>query len=332
MSKELKIKGALSKDFQQIYIEDEPTGLFINNEGAIKSKSLKNDTSDEIFTIRGKVNIEHEDSLTINSSGGTTTFNSAGDIVAFRDLKSGRTVYSEGDVILDPAGTVYFDGGAHTYISEVSADVLDIFVGGDRMGRLDEANDRITLSTGKNVAALADGTEYSATDSAYAGMILGYTHLAPVINESVTLGTSYAVVDADAKVTFVAPPSGNVEIEIYFYRDSLSTNKTLYVALSDNATFNQASAELGDGSTAWDLLYDYGFNFADETDDITLTAKFVAGGLTAGNSYTYWFGAKTSATNTYIKYGGRTLTDPDRFYPPIIMKATALPASIHTDS
>ena len=37
MSKELKIQGALSKDFQQIYIDDEPTGLFINNEVKIKT-------------------------------------------------------------------------------------------------------------------------------------------------------------------------------------------------------------------------------------------------------------------------------------------------------
>jgi len=80
------------------------------------------------------------------------------------------------------------------------------------------------------------------------------------------------------------------------------------------------------------LAYVYGGDVADETDDRYNTIKFVAGGLTAGSSYTYWFALATSATTTRIRYGGRQDTDPDRFYPPIIIKATALPASIHTDS
>ncbi len=43
MSKELKIKGALSKDFQQVYIEDYATNIFINSEGEIRTSSIKND-------------------------------------------------------------------------------------------------------------------------------------------------------------------------------------------------------------------------------------------------------------------------------------------------
>ena len=40
MSKELKIKGALGKDFQQIYIGDQPTGMFINEDGKVSIKDL----------------------------------------------------------------------------------------------------------------------------------------------------------------------------------------------------------------------------------------------------------------------------------------------------
>ena len=180
-------------------------------------------------------------------------------------------------------------------------------------------------------AAKKDGTEFSSTGSAYAGMILGYTHLTRTDStESVELTTSYAVIDADAKITFTAPPSGNVEIEFSVYRDSSSSNRAVYFSLSDNATFNQASAQIGDGSSTYDLIYLYGFDTADETDDRYLTGKFVAGGLTSGSSYTYWLGARTNATITRLRWGGITATDPDRYYPPLVLKATALPSNIHT--
>ena len=40
MNKQLSIKGPLNKDFEQIYIDDEATGVFINNEGKIKGSNL----------------------------------------------------------------------------------------------------------------------------------------------------------------------------------------------------------------------------------------------------------------------------------------------------
>ena len=64
-----------------------------------------------------------------------------------------------------------------TYIKEISADKLLIVVGGDEMVTLDEANQRIILEASKLSYHIEGGTEYSATDSAYAGMILGYTRL-----------------------------------------------------------------------------------------------------------------------------------------------------------
>ena len=63
MKKELKIKNALSKDFQQIYIEDKPTNLFINEDGRIKTKSIKDDASD------GSLVISSDAKFLINSSG-----------------------------------------------------------------------------------------------------------------------------------------------------------------------------------------------------------------------------------------------------------------------
>ena len=78
----------------------------------------------------------------------------------------------------------------------------------------------LTLDSGGNITLDArlghflykhNGTEFSAANSAYAGMILAYT----VIGESTThttyaMTTSLAVPDSDMNVSFVAPPSGNV--------------------------------------------------------------------------------------------------------------------------
>ena len=51
MSKELKIRGTLSKDFQQVYIDDEPTGLFLNNEGKIKNSNMSSNNIDSSVKV-----------------------------------------------------------------------------------------------------------------------------------------------------------------------------------------------------------------------------------------------------------------------------------------
>tara|TARA_R100000353_G_C6506896_1_gene195620 strand:+ start:303 stop:2237 length:1935 start_codon:yes stop_codon:yes gene_type:complete len=61
-------------------------------------------------------------------------------------------VHGTGDAALRATSKLLFDnaaGGGHTYIQESSDDVLDMYVGGDKMLTLDEAGDRI--STAKDV-------------------------------------------------------------------------------------------------------------------------------------------------------------------------------------
>jgi len=72
MSKELKIKGALSKDYQQIYIEDSPTNLFINEDGRIKTKSIKDDVSDGSLTISsvGHLTLDTDGDITLDAASG----------------------------------------------------------------------------------------------------------------------------------------------------------------------------------------------------------------------------------------------------------------------
>jgi hypothetical protein len=168
-------------------------------------------------------------------------------------------------------------------------------------------------------------TEFSAGNSAYAGMILGYTALrnlgTSADEDTITLDTSFTVLETShgnkANVSFKAPPSGNVKIE--FSALCGGSSKSFYFALSDNATYN----ELDEVHT-----YDGFAPKTDETDTVMNTIRWTVTGLTAGTSYQYWVGGKVNSGNGYIHHGAS-----DRFSqhsPPITVKAIALPETITT--
>ena len=170
------------------------------------------------------------------------------------------------------------------------------------------------------------GVEFSAEGSAYAGMILGYTRIQndgdggadAIISLTNTMTVLQTEQGTNVSVTFVAPPSGNVEIVFSCYIYSSST--TLGFALSDNATFN----EINETHT-----YDFGSYKSDETDYDTLNIKWAVTGLTAGTSYTYYVAGDELSGSTSTIYQGRFRTS-GLHAPPILVKAVALPATITT--
>ena len=232
------------------------------------------------------------------------------------------------ELVLDSSQKLLFDGSAagHTYISQVSDDILDFYVGSDKMMVLDEANDKIIMAATNWVAGTVSGgtvTEFSATNSAYAGMILGYTDIG--LDEgrvSYTMTTSYVVPTDEFGVTFVAPPSGNVEIMVSFrYNAGGSGVGDIYVGLSDaNAT---------SGYNAVDDFHEELIRDGMGRNEITTIQNYwTLTGLTAGTSYTRWLGVKSSnlVGSPALEYGGDGADDN----PDFIMKATALPATIST--
>ena len=186
----------------------------------------------------------------------------------------------------------------------------------------------ITLDshTGEFIAKKA-GTEFSATNSAYAGMILGYTRIAndntSLPNLTITVNSSSMTVlqtvgGTDISVQFIVPPSGNVEIQCSFW----------VAATSDGAKFSLSSAssysELGITHT-----YDADWNFyIDETDHYVQNVNFSVTGLTAGTDTTYYLAGLASGAGVKIQHGRKAATGAH--YPPIIMRAVALPATIVT--
>ena len=169
-----------------------------------------------------------------------------------------------------------------------------------------------------------DGTEFSPLNSAYSGMILGYSYYRNTDlvadDDKITISTTMAVLETvngnKVKVVFKAPPSGNVEI--IFSAMVYGSSKEVFFALSDNATFN----ELDPTHT-----YDGWSHKMDETDQNQVVIPFVVTGLTAGTEYTYYIGADSSAPSAYIYHGSnRTALHS----PPIVVRAIALPTVITT--
>ena len=176
---------------------------------------------------------------------------------------------------------------------------------------LDSAN-------GKFIAKKA-GTEFSATDSSYAGMILGYTAIGiDAADESYDVTNGFATIDSGAKVTFVAPPSGNVEIFVSVFNDCGNGSRPLHLGLSDNATYNTV-----------DVTHEHEVKTGDETDEYQVNHYWTITGLTSGTSYTYWIGAKSSHNSIHVlRWGGNATAE----YAPFIVKATALPSTIYDGS
>ena len=156
-----------------------------------------------------------------------------------------------------------------------------------------------------------------------AGMILGYTDIG--LNEADTiqnLTTSYAVPTDEFRVSFVAPPSGSVEIFFQVGWDAGSSNAgDCYAGLSTaNATSGYAAlsaiheVELMDGMSRGALR--------------TIRHSWTITGLTAGAATEYWIGFRTSNTmgSPHIQWGSNATGE----YPDFIMKATALPIGIKT--
>ncbi len=183
----------------------------------------------------------------------------------------------------------------------------------------------ITLDSQTGVfIAKKGGTEFSAANSSYAGMILGYRDIG--LNEaeaSYNMTTSYAVPTDEFGVTFVAPPSGNVEYVIEnIWLDYGSSNAgDFFIGLSTaNATSGYSrlasyhEKNIGDGEGRG----------AENISSISWTLT----GLTAGTSYTYYVGVKSSSTagTPHMSWGG----DASGESPDIIIKAIALPATIST--
>ena len=155
----------------------------------------------------------------------------------------------------------------------------------------------------------------------YWGTLLGYTKIrnddASMGQDVIQISTSMAVLQTaqgtDLGITFTAPPSGCVEINLSCLIYASSREFTF--SLSDDSSYSEINAR--------HTYNAYGVK-PDETDYISAFIPFSVTGLTSGTTYTYYIGGQASSNYGYIYHGAdRT----GKYTQPIIIKAIALPPS-----
>ena len=279
----------------------------IGAEGATTLSTVDADTSVGHLTLDADGDIILD---AVCGSGTGIELNNAGTLFGYFDIHHSAShlkLFENGGASTDDSFNIGVYANGATTLSTIDA--------GGAAGHLTlDIDGSITLDPADgNYIAKNNGTEFSVANSAYAGMILGYRSIGEdSAHASYTLTTSYAVPHADMNISFKAPPSGNVKVFIQIYMNSSTSNKILYLGLSDNSTYNTIGGE-----------YEHNAQGPDETDDAVIQHIWTITGLTAGTTYQYWLGAKTSGTNKFLNWGGNVTGR----YCDFIMEVTALPAA-----
>ena len=292
------------------HITGDNTDLSIKAAGHVLVTPAGGDSSLKIFAGATEV-------IQLNTSeggaGGSIRLNSIADTGDYCKLKTTTAGATTLETVDDDAAlaslTLDIDGA------------IDINSGSSRTITLDSGSSIILDSDNGNFIAKKAGTEFSATNSAYAGMILGCTH----VFGSGTAGQFQAVTtawesllwdtDKYALVTFVVPPSNKVKINVLLPYNQLSGN-FLYLGIATDSSATTLNAKYD--NKVWDV---------DETDIVSISYSWVVDGLdhswSAGETKTLYIMAY--ATGNVRLYTGGTNAN---YYGGVIVEATALPATI----
>ena len=260
----------------------------------------------------GDLKLAIDGDIELNANGGAITFKDDATQLGAFDSNGNLVILGElaltpslGEVTtLSTAATTGIATLTTTATTATDADfVLD--AGGD-----------ITLDSGTGLfVAKNAGTEFSVPKSAYAGMILGYRclgHDSSRVSFDIPI-PAFGTLSPYATVRFIAPPSGVVEVFVQAGLLDAVSGRPILFGLSDAATYNTIGTE-----------HEEWVHTADESDVQIIQNHWVVSGLTAGDTYNYWFGAKTSHLGSVINYGGTG----SGHYSPFIMKVTALPTAV----
>ena len=332
MTQSLKIDKNLDQHLKVLKSkEGELSSLEIATEGngARISGNLEATGYTDNIRLREEARVKADGNVTLDSAGDITLDSDGGEVY----LKDGGTEYG----YLSSSGSstsfrLYEAAGASTddyFLISVAAEGVTSLTTVDGSGEdanlVIKADGDLTFNSATGVFKAVKGlVEFSAADSAYAGMILGYTRIQNdatttghnIISVSTSMTVLQTATGTECKVSFVAPPSGNVEIQ---FHAAFTTQDTYYLSLSTASSY----AEHDESHT-----YDAACIKNDETDVSLHTVSFSVTGLTAGTSYERWIAAKVSGGTGDIQHGRNRTSGTHA--PPIIIKAIALPATITT--
>jgi hypothetical protein len=199
----------------------------------------------------------------------------------------------------------------------------DLTINGNIIANADIDGASIILdSTTGNFIAKNNGSEFSSSNSAYAGMILGMTiDGVDEADQSYDLTTSFVVPNSlKFRLDFVTPPSELVEIVCSVSFGASSGGQDLFMSLSNHASYgsNSLSHPNQFETVVWNPPGRGTIN--------QITARWIvaSGNLEAiGSANALFIAAKTdNVSGTPKLYWGGDATEE---YSPLIIKAVALP-------
>ena len=302
--------------------------------GSILFKVMANGTSRNLITGSGTTgNLVNVDI----GYGATSTTTIAGDL----DI-DGDTITTVGDISLVSGGDIILDTADYDiFFKYDGADASKLYISGTitkLMGVsgshgfeiastgtgdivLDSSGDIDISSNDGNFIMRKGATEFSAANSAYAGMMIGCTHVFGSGTGGTFVQTSTAwenlLWDTDkfALVTFVVPPSNKVKISVHIPYVAASSYQVRLGLATDSS------------ATTLNTKYENDIDDANRADSFNLNYSWVVEGSdhswSAGETKTLYIMAYTG--NNVRFYSGGTNTSG---YGGVIVEATALPATI----
>jgi hypothetical protein len=318
------------------------TGIDINMSGNALSSGLRIDSTDVTNHIVLAHNTNDYATFKVADTG-DLTIATVGD----GSLDSDLLLDADGGIRLDAASSLISIDNAGTTFGTINTatgnklkiigttnynvELYSLGTGNVSLNSADDikidAADTLTLDCDGTFIMKQNGTEFSIANSAYAGMIIGYTCVgADVADDSYTLTTSISGFQDSGggfiKVSFRTPPSEYVEIEAELFFSAGSGASDLILSLSDaalyatNSLIHAAQFEKrvceparGNGGTV--------------TQKWLLQPEHLE--ATGINNDIYIAAACDSTTGTPIIRWGGNVTDE---YTNLVLKATALPATI----
>ena len=250
MSKELKIKGNLSKDYQQIYIDDEPTNLFLNKDGKIKTAAIKQDVLGEEVEITGDKLIAPKQVQLTYDDENRVTLRVADDghlAITGHGTDDDLTLDFDGSVIIDSDANVFTFKDNGTSRWEWS---LNTFLVYGTSGGVSDYFGIVTASNGLTSLVTNDGTGDS-----------GHMTLLPQGDLKLDPTTQKIIINATDKLYF----DGGTDTYIYE-----SSADTLRVVVG-NDVIMQISEQGLDGNQVYFDNASVGFQQLEPTYDATNT-------------------------------------------------------------
>ena len=262
----------------------------------------------------GSVDIKTEDA---SGTGGYIRLQPDGDL--WLDPATNKVRCLDADVFIEPTYKLYLDdssGSGHTYITESSDDVVDIYVGGVLKQRIAEGGTSVFYG---DLRALAEGGgTYTSTSNAsfqtkaqinsnshgaiigatevYSGSDLSDMKFYQTTSSMAVIGVNFDSADHYCKIAFTVPTSNRVKISVHL-PFVINPDGTFSLGLATDTSNTSLGAKYE--NVVWDV---------DETDDVSINYSWYINGTdhswSAGESKTLYVMAKESVTGSRIFVGG----------------------------